>query len=210
MHLSPDNRPNIITSDPGSVQVLPDNTEIKVPDLKGSDLNHAAYVEQVLRTAAGGINLSYESLSGEYSKSNYSSSRLARLSEHELYRNIQTLIIEKFMTPVFNVWLSNEINQGRLVLTPQQQRKLLDGRALKWIPRSFPYVEPEKATRANVLALQNNLKTRAQILSEEGVDFDSIVKQLQYEEAQLKEYGLNNSSEVPEGNMNTANEDENA
>ena len=50
----------------------------------------------MLREIAAGTGVSYESLSRDYSQSNYSSSRLALIDDRDLWRVFQTLVYSKF------------------------------------------------------------------------------------------------------------------
>ena len=113
----------VITSEPGSVQELPPGTEIDTPSLNGTDLNHEVYLRQTMQLAASGVGLSYESLSGDYSKSNFSSSRLARLQEQNTFRTVQQMVVDKFLRPIFNQWIQNEVQTGRIRLSRNQLQR---------------------------------------------------------------------------------------
>ena len=182
---------DVVTSIPGSVQKLPPGTEIDTPKLSGVDLNHEVYLRQTMQLAAGGVGLSYESMSGDYSKSNFSSSRLARLQEQSTFRSIQQMVVDKFLRPIFNVWIQNEVQTGRIRLSRNQLQQLISSRrAARWILPGFVSVDPEKTTRADILALEAGLKSRTEILASEGKDFTNLVKQIQQERDLLYEAGL--------------------
>lgn len=59
----------------------------------------------MLREMAAGVGVSYESLSRDYSQSNYSSSRLALLDERSLWRVLQGWLIRDHLTPIYRAWL---------------------------------------------------------------------------------------------------------
>ena len=186
----------VITSEPGSVQELPPGTEIDTPSLNGTDLNHEVYLRQTMQLAASGVGLSYESLSGDYSKSNFSSSRLARLQEQNTFRTVQQMVVDKFLRPIFNQWIQNEVQTGRIRLSRNQLQQLISSRrAARWILPGFVSVDPEKTTRADILALDAGLKSRTEILASEGKDFTNLVKQIQQERDLLYEAGLDELAE---------------
>ena len=78
--------------------------------------NIDAFMRYMLREVAAGVGVSYETLSRDYSQSNYSSSRLALLDDRDQWRVLQTWLIEKFLKPIFCDWLDHAVLSGRLNL----------------------------------------------------------------------------------------------
>ena len=70
----------------------------------------------MLRSVASGCGISYESVSKDFSKTNYSSSRLSLLEDRNHYRSLQTYLIENFHSRVFDAWLEMATLSGALVL----------------------------------------------------------------------------------------------
>jgi lambda family phage portal protein len=64
-----------------------------------------AFMRYMLREVAAGAGVSYESLSRDYSQSNYSSSRLALLDDRDLWKMLQQWFIRNFREPLHREWL---------------------------------------------------------------------------------------------------------
>ena len=58
------------------------------------------FMRYMLREVAAGLGVSYESLSRDYSQSNYSSSRLALLDDRDLWRVLQQWWVRSFREPL--------------------------------------------------------------------------------------------------------------
>src|SRR5690606_23637460 len=63
------------------------------------------FLRYMLREMAAGVGTSYESLSRDYSQSNYSSSRLSLLEDRDAWRAIQQWLVRNFREPLHRVWL---------------------------------------------------------------------------------------------------------
>ena len=183
-------RQKITHSRPGTYHYLNPGEDITVPDWRAPANEHEMYIRATLRSAATGMGISYESLSGDHSQSNYSSSRMAMLKERDNYRIAQALLIEELLTPVFIRWLDNEVRQGRLSVTPEQRRQLVTGRALAWHPRGWPWVDPSKDVQATVTAVAAGFRSASDVVAEQGRDFQSVVMERQRDKEMLEEAGL--------------------
>jgi capsid protein len=60
----------------------------------------------------------------------------------------------------------------------------------QWRPRGFEWVDPQKDQNANVIAIENALACRTDIIAEAGDDFDEVIEQLAYEQRRIEELGL--------------------
>jgi len=92
--------------EPGLIEILPPGKDVKLatpPTKEG----YAAYVNAFLHSVASGLGITYESLVGDLSQTNFSSARLGKL---EMNRNIDTwqhvLMLNQFMRPTFNWFLA--------------------------------------------------------------------------------------------------------
>ncbi|MBK8663244.1 MAG: hypothetical protein IPN18_16185 [Ignavibacteriales bacterium] len=55
----------------------------------------------------------------------------------------------------------------------------------------WQWVDPYKDMQANRLAIEQGLRTRQQIIAEQGGDFLETMEALRYEQDIIKEYGIN-------------------
>ena len=155
----------------------------------------------MLRAVAAGLGVSFESISKNFSESNYSSSRLSLLEERDAYRVLQRYMIENFHQPIFEAWLDMAVLSGALSL-PGYESNPDRYRASKWVPRSWEWVDPQKEVDAYKTAVRCGFKTLAQVIAEQGGDLDDVLLMRQSELAMLDELNIvtdTDPSEVTEG-----------
>jgi len=171
---------------PGVFKYLQPGESVSVPDLNSPDGQLEPFTRSMLRAVAAGIGVSFESISKDYSQSNYSSSRLSLLEERDAYRVLQRYMIENFHQPVFEAWLEMAVLGGALNL-PSYETNPDRYRASKWVPRSWEWVDPQREVDAYKTAVRCGFKTLAQVISEQGGDLDDVLLQRQSELARLDE-----------------------
>jgi lambda family phage portal protein len=79
------------------------------------------FMRHMLREVAAGCGTSYESLSRDYSQSNYSSSRLALLDDRDLWQDAAAVVDSQLPPPLHKVWLQQAVLAG-VVLHPAAVR----------------------------------------------------------------------------------------
>ncbi|MEA5529011.1 phage portal protein [Dolichospermum sp. UHCC 0684] len=133
------------------------------------------FVRQALRGVASGLGISYENLSSDYSQSNYSSSRLALLSERDNYKVCQQWLIEELHQSVFESWLELAVMSGALnfkdyEINPNKYSNV------KWQPRGWSWVDPQKEVNSAVTSINNGLSTITDELARQGLDIETVLK----------------------------------
>lgn len=154
--------------------------------------NNAAvdpFLRLMLRGAAAGIGLSYESLSRDYSQSNYSSSRLALMEDRENWRSLQGWFVEHFLQPVFDEWMELAVLGGVLNF-PDYEDNRDRYRAVRWKPRGWSYIDPQKEVKAYFEGVRSGFMTMQDVVSSTGQDIEEIMKQRRRELDLAKELGL--------------------
>jgi len=81
---------------PGVFKYLAPGESVTVPDLNAPDGQLEPFTRSMLRAVAAGVGVSFESISKNFSESNYSSSRLSLLEERDTYKVLQRFFIENF------------------------------------------------------------------------------------------------------------------
>ena len=174
---------------PGMFHYLQNGQQISIPDMDSPSGEFEPFMRSMLRSMASGIGVSYESLSRDYSTSNYSSSRLALIEDRAQFRTLQNYLIENFHSRVFETFLDMAVLSGTLSL-PTFDAEPERYRRVKWIPRSFDWVDPLKECQANKEAVKAGFKTQAQVLMEQGYDLEEVLNARKSEVEQAKELGL--------------------
>jgi lambda family phage portal protein len=160
--------------EPGVFKHLAPGESITVPQLGNADTEYEAFLRPMLRSLAAGSGVPYPTVSADYSQSNYSSSRLERLEVLELWRSLQDWIIEDVCQVVFERAIAAAVGAGTLQL-PGYDLAPERYEAVKWFPRGWEFVDPQKEAAANKDLVRSGFKTQAQIVAEQGGDLEDLL-----------------------------------
>lgn len=147
------------------------------------------FMRYMLRSVAAGVGVSYESLSRDYSQSNYSSSRLALLDDRALWRILQQWLIETLCQPVFEAWLEMAVLGGALNL-PAYETTPEIYQAIRWAPRGWKWIDPLKESSAAKSDVRAGFSTLTDVLAEQGEDIEEHFQRRRDEIRLAKQYGL--------------------
>ena len=152
-----------------------------------------SFEEACLRNIAAGIGLSYEQLSQDWSKTNYSSARAALLEVWRGFNRSRARFAEQFATPIFALWLEEAINRGDIEL-PKGAPDLYAAKAaycrVKWIGPARGWVDPTKEATAAQLRMDIGLSTLEDECAEQGKDWEEVLHQRKRELDLIDELGL--------------------
>ena len=137
------------------------------PNLDAPDGQFEPFLRAMLRALAAGIGCSYETISRDYSQTNYSSSRLSLLQDQEAFKALQYQLKEVFLERVYKEWLELAVLSGALEL-PTYQAEPSRFHMAKWLFRGWGWVDPMKEVQAMEKAVRCGFKTQSQVLAEMG------------------------------------------
>ena len=175
---------------PGTFRYLANGESIQVPDIDYPHQQYEMFVKNKVRRFAAGFGCSYETVSKDFSETNYSSSRLSLLEDRTHWEFCQKYIIKNFHKRVFKEWLSLAVLAGELdfpdyATRPQRYNKP------KWIPPSKHYVDPLKEVKAYREAEQAGYMTKSEVIAMSGGgDYDDIVREIAREQQVAKDLGV--------------------
>ena len=175
--------------EPGVFKYLDQGQQISVPDFDSPNGEFPEFMAAMLRSVAAGCGVSYESVSRDFSKTNYSSSRLSLLEDRSQYRSIQNYLIDNFHTRVFEAWLEMAVLSGNLNL-PNYESDPDRYRRVRFVPRGWEWVDPQKEIAAAKEAVKAGFKTVSQIVLEQGGDYESLLPQRADEVEKAKQLNL--------------------
>lgn len=175
--------------EPGQFKYLQPGETVTIPDMDSPTGEYEPFLRAQLRAFASGIGCSYEVLSGDYSQSNYSSSRLALLQDRDTWRSIQQMMRDQFYQPVFDAWLEMAVLGGVLNL-PTYETEPERYQAVRWVFRGYSYVDPQKEINAMKDAVRCGFKTLADCVAENGGDLDELLIARQAELAKLDQMNI--------------------
>ena len=175
--------------EPGVFKHLAPGEEVSVPQLGNADTQYEAFLRPMLRSLAAGSGVPYPTVSADYSQANYSSSRLERLEVLELWRSLQDWIIEDVCQVVFERAMAAAVGAGTLSL-PGYDLAPERYEAVKWFPRGWEFVDPQKESAANKDLVRSGFKTQAQIVAEQGGDLEDLLMARAAEVERAQQLGI--------------------
>lgn len=186
------------TSVPGTYETLPVGVDVRMNDTKYPSEVYGAFVKASLRGIAAGLGVSYNSLANDLEGVNYSSIRAGVLEERDMWMAEQNWLVGALLQPVYEGWLRSALLAqavafpGGGALPATKLDKFL---AHHWQGRRWAWVDPQKDVEANIAAINAKLKSRREVIAEQGRDIEDVWTQLQAEQDMAAGYGLDLSSE---------------
>jgi lambda family phage portal protein len=157
--------------EPGMIEELPMGMKFTALDPKHPVEAFAAFVKSNLRSVAAGLRLSYATLAKDLSDANYSSMRSGKLEDRDEFQRLQQHVIMQLMDPWFEDWLFYAIMSGQVKLPIAKLDKF---RAATWVPRGWPWVDPDKDVTASIKAIGAGLSSRTEVIGEGGGDIEEV------------------------------------
>lgn len=177
----------VMDAEPGGMRTLPAGWDVKTWDHGFPSQQHEMFVNGTLRGISSGLGVSFNTFANNLEKVNYSSIRAGVIDERELWKSVQIWFTESLLEPVFGAWLEMAILTDSVNLPMSKYDKFNQP---KWSGRRWPWVDPEKDVRAQLISLEAGLTTRAKILGEQGEDLEETLSALEEEKKLIEQYGL--------------------
>jgi capsid protein len=138
--------------------------------------------------------VSYESLSRDYSQSNYSSSRLALLDDRDTWRCLQSWFLINFRNVVHRNWLQQAVLARAIPNVSVAEYALNQEKFehVKFKPRGWSWVDPTKEVAAYKEAEKAGYITKTQVIAQTGggQDFEDVIEERRQELDEIAEKGL--------------------
>jgi lambda family phage portal protein len=167
---------------PGRIQTLAPGEDVRFsapPAVEGFD----EFNKVILRMVAGGLGITYESLSGDLSNVNFSSARMGRM---EMNRNVSAwqhlMMVPQMMDPIGQWFLE--------AAALQAGRPLGQDVRLTWVPPPPVLVDPAKEIAAAREAVLAGFKSRQQVIREQGHDPERVLEEQKEDAAAADLAGL--------------------
>lgn len=177
--------------EPGTIERLMPGETFTGFNPSAPNPNMDPFMRYMIRSVAAGVGMSYESLSRDYSQSNYSSSRLALLDDRDLWRVLQGFVIRNFRADIHKEWLQAAVLAGDVNIPDffSNQKKY---QKVRFKPRGWSWIDPAKEVAAYKMAVRSGFMTVGDVISKtaDGEDFEDIMKRHHSELETMKEMGL--------------------
>ena len=188
---------NLITeAEAGIFEQLPAGTSFTAFDPTHPTSAFKDFNKAILRGIASGLGVAYNSLSSDLEGVSYSSIRSGTIEERDQWRVKQNWMIQHFMLPIYEQWLQMQLLKN----TINQDMTMFDSlMEVRWQAKSWDWVDPLKDIKASVEAINAGLKTRSDVISQQGGDIEDVYDQLAYEQALAEEKGILHGVSSDEG-----------
>jgi lambda family phage portal protein len=149
-----------------------------------------AFMLAVLRHIAAGLNLPYELLVKDFSKTNYSSARAALLEAWRFFMGRRRWLTDYWLRPIYELWLEEAVNAG-VIDAPDFYAKRFAYCRCRFIFGGKGWVDPVKEAQAAILRVAGGLSTLEQECAEQGLDYEEVLDQRALERQMMIDRGLN-------------------
>ena len=179
----------VAEAEPGTFEQLPEGVTFETFDPQHPTSAFADFTKAVIRGAASGLNVAYNSLSNDLEGVNFSSIRSGVLEEREQWRQIQAWLAEQMNAEVYDAWLIYNVDFGALSALPSSKVETKYNQVV-WQPRGWQWVDPAKDTKSNVDEYLLGTTTLQDIARAKGKDLRDIFKQRRAELDLADEFGI--------------------
>lgn len=164
---------------PGTIQYAAPGEEVESFDPKRPNSAFDPFLRTIERTIGAGIGLSYDSLTRDTSKSNFSNARTAIIADRRLFRVLQRWFTDSFCRPYWELFVQELVLKDKLPIPVRLDQ--FDAMHSEWtradfIPDGWEWLEPLKDIQATTLAIEAGLESRTRASRMRGVQFEEIVR----------------------------------
>jgi lambda family phage portal protein len=162
----------LIDTEPGQWQRLLPGEDVAGMSSYGPNPSLDPFLRYMVRKVCIGVGLSYESVSRDYSQSNYSSTRMGQLDDRSLYRVLQGFFIRNCRRRVHRELLDAGVLVGELRLGPDYYSNPYKYQAVRFKPRGWSWIDPAKEEAAYKAAVRDGFMTQGDVISQTSADSD--------------------------------------
>lgn len=182
----------------GSIRDIGDRQVVNVDSAYPHQM-YAQFVKSHLQGIASGLGISYHTLANDLEGVNYSSIRAGVLEDREIFKGLQNWFIRSFVQPVYERWLLNAWATKMISVGIKPLNRPID----EYMPahyqgRRWAWVDPAKDGAFHKMAIDERLKSRSQIMREQGDDPESVWREIQRDQQMMEQLGIQTiESETP-------------
>jgi lambda family phage portal protein len=168
--------------------------QLKLMTSSNADNGFAELEASIIRWIAAGLNVPYEQLAKDYSRTTYSSARASMMEGWRYYMGRRKIIAARFASMVFALWFEEALDRGELRLPRGATRDFYQGKSswcyAEWIGSGRLQIDGLKEVKESILLIEAGLSTYEKELAKMGEDYQEVFAQQVREMAERKEAGL--------------------
>jgi lambda family phage portal protein len=154
----------------GSFEILPKGYSLETWNPGSPNREHSDFSKAMLKGISAGLCVCYPSLAADLEGVNYSSIRAGLIEDRDGYRMLQNFLIDSVMKDVFQSWLEVQLTHDAVLPNFLTQSRFQDVNKPKFEGRAWEWVDPQKDINAEILAIDNGIKSRQRVQRQMGID----------------------------------------
>lgn len=191
--------------EPGSIIFGNPNEKPYILENKRPSANFPPFVEIIQRSMAAMLGIPYESLTKDFSKTNYSSMRAALNEAWKLYLFYRRWFARMYAQPIWEMVIEEAYLRNFLGIADDLDAMganagFYEGReywlSATWTGPAKGFIDPVKEIQATILALDAKLMTYSEAWAERGGDFSDALPVMQEEREALATLGTAQPKEL--------------
>lgn len=183
-----------INAEPLSFHELPEGASLAEWNPQYPSGEFAVFNKAMLRGAATGWGVAYNSLANDLEGVNFSSIRDGKMDERENWKECQQWLIEKLCKPVFLEWLKIALLSEKIVNLkngkPLSAARITNYKQVHWQPKRWPWVDPKSDATAKVTEVRAGFTSPSQVIREQGRDPDTVYQEIADSIEQMRAAGI--------------------
>jgi lambda family phage portal protein len=161
----------IETMTPGMIAYLDQGEELQTVS-PSSSVQFEAVLKATWLTIAAGAGITYDQLTGDLTRANFSSLRAGKIEFRRMVEQFQWhTLVAMFLEPLWQRWIDAAIDAGIL---PRRA----EGYPVDWIMPANEPIDPMKDMQADILAVRSGRMTWPQFVSMWGLDPDAQLDEI--------------------------------
>jgi lambda family phage portal protein len=193
--------------EPGTINHLAPGEDFVGFDPSRPNTGLDGFMRAMLREIAAGIGVSYESISRDYSQSNYSSSRLSLLDDRDAWRVLQQWFVRAFRQPLHEQWLQAAVLARAIPRIDLVQYGMAPQKfeAATFRVRGWSWVDPTKEVNAYKEAVRAGFMTTGDVIAATSPhrDLEDTLREFQREHEMMESFGVSFDTAAPEPVVST-------
>jgi lambda family phage portal protein len=175
--------------EPGSMVKLLPGEDVKFTEPGDVGGMYTEFMRVQLRAIAAGLGITYEQLTGDLERVNYSSIRAGLLEFRRRCEQFQhQVMVFQFCRPVWRAWIEAAAVAGEISARDYARNRdaYLD---VEWRPPSWDWVDPLKDMNAELAAVRAGFKPRSAVINGMGYDEEDVDRQVAADNARADSHG---------------------
>lgn len=181
---------DFVSLEPAIIQYLKPGQKMTFSSPADVGENYEVFVKQQLRRAARGLGITYEQLTGDLEKVNYSSIRAGLIEARRLFKMIQHhIIIHQFCKPVAARWMDMVVLSGLINIRDYatERRRYI---RTEWTGKDWEWVDPVKDITSKILKVRAGYSSRTREIAEMGGHIEEIDEEIRHENETADQNGF--------------------